>query len=359
MKISFVLPSLGESGGLKVIYRYAEEFIKLGHEVDFYFPMRPYSYKLQKYKSNAISRVVALKIYLSRYYHYKVIKDFNYRGKAKLKPVFQIDNNHLENADVVIASAWPTAYDVEKLSEEKGRKFYFVQDYEVWDDEEKGKQSYFLELQKIVIAEWIKKKLQDIGVQDNIHIINNGLDVEYYRNDNKVYSNDGEVRCLMLSHHLEKKGVAYGLQAFEMAKSICPQITLTMFGLEKLNNIPPYVNFVENPNLEEIKKLYSENDIFIFPSIEEGWGLTVVEAMAAKCAVVGSKVGCLLELGVNERNALISEPRNIEEMAKNIIRLVNDVNLRKIISENGFASVQDLNWNEATNKFLKVLEGEI
>lgn len=359
MKISFVLPSLGESGGLKVIYRYAEEFIKLGHEVDFYFPMKPYSYKLQKYKNKVIYKVMALKMYLSRYYHYKIVKDFNYTGKAKLRPVFEINNKYLENADVVIASAWPTAYDVEKLSEEKGKKFYFVQDYEIWDDEEKGKQSYFLKLTKIVIAEWIKKKLQDIGVQDNIYIINNGLDVEYYRNNNKVYSNKGEVRCLMLSHHLEKKGVSYGLQAFEGAKRICPHITLTMFGLEKPNNIPSYIKFVENPSLEEIKELYSKSDIFIFPSIEEGWGLTVVEAMASKCSIVGSNVGCLLELGVNEINALISEPRDSKEMSKNIVRLVKDVKLRKIISENGFNCVQNLNWNESVNKILKVLEGNI
>lgn len=358
MKINFILPSLGESGGLKVIYRYAEEFIKLGHQVEFYFPIKPYSYKLEKYKNKFIYIIVALKMYLSRYYNYKIIKKFNYRGNVKLKPVLKISNKYIDNADVVIASAWPTAYDVEKLDEKKGKKFYFVQGYEVWDDEKKGKQSYFLNLQKIVIAEWIKKKLEDIGVKDKIYVVNNGLDIEYYKNDNKIYSNNEKVGCLMLSHHLETKGVLYGLQAFELAKSICPNIKLTMFGLEKLNSIPKYVEFIENPSMDEIKKLYCNNDIYIFPSIEEGWGLTVVEAMAAKCAVVGSNVGCLLELGINDNNALISEPKDFKTMSENIIKLVNDVNLRKKISENAFNSIQNLKWDESVSKFLKIIEGD-
>lgn len=44
----------------------------------------------------------------------------------------------MPNADYIIATAWPTAYDVAKLSDKKGKKYYFIQDFEVWDDKKGG-----------------------------------------------------------------------------------------------------------------------------------------------------------------------------------------------------------------------------
>lgn len=61
-------------------------------------------------------------------------------------------------------------------------------------------------------------------------------------------------------------------------------------------------------------RLYSEADICLFPSIREGWGLTVTEAMAHKCAIVGNNTGVVLEICEDGKTALISESKTAENL---------------------------------------------
>lgn len=52
MKINFVIPTPGNTGGLQVIYKYAEEFQKKGHDVRIYYPLKLYllDYSLNKFR---------------------------------------------------------------------------------------------------------------------------------------------------------------------------------------------------------------------------------------------------------------------------------------------------------------------
>lgn len=94
---------------------------------------------------------------------YCTVKTFFEKEKYKHNVdcfVWKISNNSIRDADVTIATAWPTAFEVNKLAEPKGKKFYFIQDYEIWDNAEIGKKSYQLPLNKIVISTWINNCLQ-------------------------------------------------------------------------------------------------------------------------------------------------------------------------------------------------------
>ncbi len=354
MKINYILPSPGASGGLKVIYKYASSFSERDNDVKLYFPLWPYCLNRKEKFFKRLFRQI--RIFLSNIYHYKFKNKLEEYSSLNMIPVLTISNKTISDADIVIATAWPTAFSVEKLDKSKGKKFYFVQDYEIWDDEEYGKLSYELPLKKIVIADWIKEEIRKQGVEEKIDTVHNGLELNKFENENKIYCNNEHVNCLMLSHHLEKKGVQYGIKAFEIAQKKYPSMKLSMFGLRKLDSIPSYANFILNPTEEELRSLYATADIFIYPSLVEGWGLTVVEAMAAKCAIVGTKTGCLLDLGVNRRTAMISEPGNAEEMGENIIELVENKELLKNIGFGGYNMVKELSWESAVEKFENILK---
>ena len=93
--------------------------------------------------------------------------------------------------------------------------------------------------------------------------------------------------------------------------------------------MPEYIDYIQNPSQDLIVKMYSTSDIFIFPSLEEGWGLTPLEAMACECAVVATRTGFVLDLGKHEDNMMISNPGDIEDMVNNIEKLINDTKLLK------------------------------
>ena len=96
-------------------------------------------------------------------------------------------------------------------------------------------------------------------------------------------------------------------------------------------------------------------DIFIFPSLEEGWGLTPLEAMACGCAVVATKTGFVIDLGENGKNMMISEPGDIQGMVDNIFYMLQKDNLEKISIE-GYKLASSLSWTRACQKFIDCLE---
>lgn len=349
MRIDFIVPSAGNSGGMQVIFKYAYELEKRGHIVNVYMPIVPYVLKRLNFFHKYLYIVPRIVLNI---YRYKILNKSNkVCDKVHWKPVWKINDNCISDADVVIATAWPTAFDVARLSPEKGKKYYFIQDYEIWDDKEKGEDSYRLNLRKIVIADWIKTKIAALGVDiSDIITINNGIDFSLY-DKNRHYNSPEKFRFLMLDHHLEKKGVKYGVQVYERVKKQYPGVSLKMFGLHRSENVPDDVDFYENPSRETIVDLYNSSDIFIFPSIEEGWGLTVVEAMASGCSVVGTNVGCLSDVGIHGNNCLKSKPKDISEMVTNIELLMNDDKLYKHICKEGKQTVRNLDWNISIDKF--------
>jgi len=355
MKINFVIPTPGNTGGLQVIYKYAEEFQKKGHDVRIYYPLKLYllDYSLNKF------RQIMFVIYrtLVNIFHFCIChNEKKYNSKIIMKYVPVINDFFMPNADYIIATAWPTAYDVAKLSDKKGKKYYFIQDFEVWDDKKRGMQSYRLPLRHIVIAKWISDILDEkIGIKERV-IINNGIDLDEYYNDNKNVNYNMPLHFLMLYHKLPKKGVKYGLKVFDKVLEKYPGSTLTMFGIKKEESLPKYVHFVENPTKSEIRKLYCEADVYIYPSLIEGWGLTVVEAMAAKCTVIGTNTGCMLDIGKDGENTLLSEPGDIDGMFDNIEKVIQNRNLLEKISFAGYETACTLSWEKSVEKFLDILQ---
>ena len=102
--------------------------------------------------------------------------------------------------------------------------------------------------------------------------------------------------------------------------------------------------------------MYQQADLFIFPSREEGWGLTPLEAMACGCPVVGTNAGCMTELGVDGKNVLLSEPGDVNGMVMNIKKLIGDPELMKKLSANGLKTVSELSWEQSAEQFLRVLK---
>lgn len=353
-KISFVLPALYGTGGINVVYEYADRLSKRGHDITVYVPINAYNMHRGNICLDSLKQIYATFKVFKMVFIDKIPKKLEEEKKFKIKAVWKITDKFLENADIVIATAWCTAFDVNRLNQSKGKKFYFVQDYEVWDNLEFGKRSYQLPLIKITIAEWIKEKLvMECGCEKRkITIINNGIDTKKFlinRQEDKI--DDKTIKCLMLDHNLEKKGVKYGVEAFNMAKEVIPELKLSMFGIKKSPYAPKNVDYYENPKQDVLVKLYQESDIFIFPSLEEGWGLTPIEAMACGCAVVGTNVGCMLDIGVNNENVILCESANSKQLADGIIKLSKNREFRKEIVEKGYKTIQKLDWEKSTEKF--------
>jgi len=79
-------------------------------------------------------------------------------------------------------------------------------------------------------------------------------------------------------------------------------------------------------------------DIFILPSIWEGFGIVILEAFRAETAVIASNIEGPSELIKNNKNGLLFEPKNYVELSNKLIKLIDDSNLRQKIAEAGYES---------------------
>jgi len=85
----------------------------------------------------------------------------------------------------------------------------------------------------------------------------------------------------------------------------------------------------------DVEQLMAACDIYTMPSFEEPFGMVFLEAMSMNKPVVALDNGGACEVVEHNRSGLLSEPQDIESMAENIITLINDSELRKIMGEKG------------------------
>jgi glycosyltransferase involved in cell wall biosynthesis len=92
----------------------------------------------------------------------------------------------------------------------------------------------------------------------------------------------------------------------------------------------------------------------VYPSLYEGFGLPVLEAMACGTPVLTSNVSSLPE--VAGQAALLVDPLDVESIASGIGRIIMEADLRHMLVERGYQQVHKFSWTEAAHQVLEVLE---
>ena len=107
-------------------------------------------------------------------------------------------------------------------------------------------------------------------------------------------------------------------------------------------------------NEEELPIFYTSADVFVFPSLYEGFGLPVLEAMACGCPVVTSKTGCSPE--VTGDAAILVDPYNSESISDAVKAILKDSNLGERLIEKGFRRAKEFSWEKCAKDTLQLFE---
>jgi glycosyltransferase involved in cell wall biosynthesis len=103
-----------------------------------------------------------------------------------------------------------------------------------------------------------------------------------------------------------------------------------------------------------LRSLYQHADLFVFPSLYEGFGLPVLEAMACGTPVVTSNTSSLPEVAGDA--ALLVDPENVQEIAGAMERVLTDQDLRAELSRRGRERAKLFTWERCAQETLKVYE---
>ncbi len=105
---------------------------------------------------------------------------------------------------------------------------------------------------------------------------------------------------------------------------------------------------------KDLPMLYRAADVFVYPSLYEGFGMPPIEAMACGCPVICSACGSLGE--VVGQAAVLVDPEDINSLAKQLTALANDAGLRERLRALGLEQAQRFNWHKTAAETLEVYQ---
>ena len=112
-----------------------------------------------------------------------------------------------------------------------------------------------------------------------------------------------------------------------------------------------FLGFVRD---EDLPNLYRAAEVFVYPSLYEGFGMPPVEAMACGCPVICSTNGSLGEVVGNA--AAIADPQDVNSIANQLGLLATDAKLRERLRQAGFARAKQFDWNRTARETLSLYE---
>lgn len=346
MKITFVLPFDGKKpvGGTKVVFEYSNRLVALGHEVSIVEPAGLY---LGVSKNDRWYRNIAKYILFALRKAYVSNSWFTLDPRVNVRWVPSLHLCFMPKADAIVATAWETAEWVASYPCNRGSKFYLIQHFEDWfGDRQRLLDTWTAPLNKIVISKWLGDIATSQG-QSSCYIPN-GLDFDRFGVD--VFPRERNPRSiLMLYHHLDWKGTKEGLAALTRVHEQLPHISLTLFGVTAPPEgaLPSWIHFERLPSKARLRQLYNEAAIFVSPSWAEGWALPPAEAMQCGCATVLTDIGGH-EYAIDGKTSLLSPPKDIDQMAINLLRLLQNNDLRVQLANAAINEIAQYTWPRAT-----------
>ena len=114
------------------------------------------------------------------------------------------------------------------------------------------------------------------------------------------------------------------------------------------------VLFLENVSDKDLPEFYKNAECFMLPSLYEGFGLPILEAMKYGCPVLTSDISSLPEAGGEA--AVYFDPYDVNDMADKIKKVLEDESLRAKMKKEGFKQIKKFSWEKSAGEVLKILE---
>lgn len=162
-----------------------------------------------------------------------------------------------------------------------------------------------------------------------------------------------------------RKNIERLIEAFSLVQKKKSDLKLVIIGkkgwmFEEVLNAPKKYNvensvvFLDSVPDSDLPAFYENAQVFALPSLYEGFGLPILEAMKLGCPVITSNVSSLPEAGGDA--ALYFDPKDVLDIEKKLLEVVEDSELREKMKEKGYVQVKKFSWEKAARETLEVLE---
>lgn len=374
MKITFALWGTMRTGGSNAIFNVASRLSKFGHEikvvslgardhnwfkfepnaVQFYYPEEELvSHIPLKFKKRRLGTIEVTDFALRKF---NVFIDRN-------KILTQALDKYAMDADMIIATMFETAFSVNRMTDGKYRKFYYIQHFESVSfkdtyNQKRVHETYFLPFNWIVSSSWANSKLFELNGKSG-DVVVPGIDSSIYYPRN-VQRDDKHRVIVSLGKSMEIKGLKYLFEALSTLSRRISNIKLVLYGAEpNLKKFSPVnTDYIIAPSNDQLAELYSSADVVVTPSLYESSPSPPIEAMACGAPVVTTRYGTE-DYCYDGENSLVVMPEDSNALAEAIYRILEDESLAKKLRVNGMIKSRELSWDSTASNFERILKENI
>ncbi|NVM56306.1 MAG: glycosyltransferase [Candidatus Helarchaeota archaeon] len=210
------------------------------------------------------------------------------------------------------------------------------------------------------VSTHMKNRMKYIWPQQPIYHLSNGIELGTYFHEPAPKST---VEIIFVGRLIKIKRISNAIKAISYLKDDIPKVMLTIIGsgpteelLKKqcgLLKIEDHIRFLGNIPHEEIPKILSRADIFIFPSLREGLPIAILEAMASGLPILASRTTALPELVHDQINGLLHSPGNVSELTRNLKILIQNEALRNSMGKKSREFAHKYSWKKIINRLIK------
>lgn len=252
------------------------------------------------------------------------------------------------------------------INKKRKNHFYFLIIHHLSNDEKPGflrnkLENFFIRNSDMIVtvSAATREKLYNMNTgQEKIEIFNPGLEIHSEKISGKK-TMSGKLKLLFVGLIEERKGILYLLEALKLISSV--DFELNIIG-EVLNsnqyydllqkkiseyNLEGKVFFRGKVSKNELEDYYLNSSVFVFPTLWEGYGMVVSEAMSYGLPVIASRIPAIEELIDDGVNGILVEPKNAVQISEKIRLLNSDHSLMEKLSENAVKKSQSFpTWDE-------------
>ncbi len=217
----------------------------------------------------------------------------------------------------------------------------------------------------IVPSEFVKRELLRVCTLDDkkIRVVYNGYNEGLYtygiveRGLCESELSIDRPYILFVGSLFEYKNVKTLVSAFLRIKDRIPHM-LVVIGKKALAQrglvTDDRIRYLDYVDLDLLPLYYSCADVYVHPSFFEGFGITLLEAMACGVPVISSRGGSLPEVGGDA--AIYFNPYRDDELAEILLRVLSDKALRSEMVDKGLENVKRFSWDRAASEIQEICE---
>lgn len=228
----------------------------------------------------------------------------------------------------------------------------------------------------VAISQATKKEIiQKFGEEfrEKIHVIHNGMNQDQFQKNTihpRITSFPNKKYILYIGSELDRKNLKNIIAGFSIFHQkyddyILVKAPVESWGIYRQKTL----DYIQKNGLEiekniflldeyftknELASLYQHAEVFVFPSLKEGFGFPIIESQACGTPVITSNLEPMSEL-VPYKNFLVN-PNNPEEIAEKLEKITQNPELRKKLSDEGESFSKKFSWENTADSFLKLFQ---